>query len=332
MNCFLCLEGSDVFFNTCDEFQQDAYNFSLIEPIAKYFSFKPSTESASICETCFNIITPFHIFCLQIEETHNKVIALKEKLNAEAKKSNDLNVSNANNDNKYRNKKFFNNLSDNNDHRKLDILKSKQSEIEKKLDANIIPKEEIDIGDTELVDFNAAQNDTFDSKITLSEYNSPNTLPILRQEDYSANQSFNENDSYIDNNLDQYNSIFNLNKNKMLAKRMKLKNKNKIRDKRRKERTDWYINRKISKFMKLNCDICNNEISSFKALQKHFECNHGESGYAICCGEKFYKRYLLVHHIDFHLASNNFKSNLAIQKNIDKLNMVENYNNEYKKN
>ena len=64
---------------------------------------------------------------------------------------------------------------------------------------------------------------------------------------------------------------------------------------------------KVSSFMTLTCDLCSAVLLTFGKLKTHFQKVHNLNGYAVCCKRKFYKRSLLIDHIDTHLNPEHFK-------------------------
>lgn len=69
---------------------------------------------------------------------------------------------------------------------------------------------------------------------------------------------------------------------------------------------------KISSYMRLLCELCNEEVPTFSALQQHFLSVHSQKGYMVCCNKKLYKRVLLVDHINRHINPEYFKYNNVI--------------------
>lgn len=57
----------------------------------------------------------------------------------------------------------------------------------------------------------------------------------------------------------------------------------------------------------LSCSICGASLDNFNNLKIHFRKEHDILGYAMCCNKKFYKRGVLVDHINVHKDPNYFK-------------------------
>ncbi|KAI8116278.1 Transcription factor grauzone [Lucilia cuprina] len=57
----------------------------------------------------------------------------------------------------------------------------------------------------------------------------------------------------------------------------------------------------------LSCSICSATLGTFYKLKNHFRKEHDILGYAMCCNKKFYKRGVLVDHINVHKDPNYFK-------------------------
>ncbi|XP_055376225.1 transcription factor grauzone-like [Condylostylus longicornis] len=68
---------------------------------------------------------------------------------------------------------------------------------------------------------------------------------------------------------------------------------------------------KISSFMTLNCVLCSSALPTFGKLKTHFKNDHNTNGYAVCCSKKFYKKSLLVDHIDVHINPEHFKCSIC---------------------
>uniref|UniRef100_A0A1A9ZVK5 LNR domain-containing protein n=1 Tax=Glossina pallidipes TaxID=7398 RepID=A0A1A9ZVK5_GLOPL len=86
-----------------------------------------------------------------------------------------------------------------------------------------------------------------------------------------------------------------------------------VKDKKPPEESEAYrnkslaIDREISKYMSLHCEICNGEVTNFAALKGHMRVEHNVKGYARCCNKKFLKRVLLLEHIRKHLNPDCYK-------------------------
>lgn len=64
---------------------------------------------------------------------------------------------------------------------------------------------------------------------------------------------------------------------------------------------------KITKYMKLKCDVCSQGFQVFAEIRKHYRTAHKRKGYVVCCNKKFYKRVLILDHINKHLNPEYFK-------------------------
>ncbi|TMW43966.1 hypothetical protein DOY81_010948 [Sarcophaga bullata] len=67
----------------------------------------------------------------------------------------------------------------------------------------------------------------------------------------------------------------------------------------------------ITQHFKITCILCHIHMETFQSLCKHFEIEHKQLGYVVCCKKKFYRRSILVDHINRHLDPNYFKCELC---------------------
>ena len=67
----------------------------------------------------------------------------------------------------------------------------------------------------------------------------------------------------------------------------------------------------IMQHFKITCVLCHIHVETFQTLRKHFEIEHKQLGYAVCCKKKFYRRSVLIDHINRHLDPNYFKCDLC---------------------
>ncbi|XP_005189139.3 transcription factor grauzone [Musca domestica] len=71
------------------------------------------------------------------------------------------------------------------------------------------------------------------------------------------------------------------------------------------------VNEFLAKHYKITCAICQAPMQTFYELCKHFNKEHNEPGYAVCCNKKFFKCCYLVDHIHCHLNPDYFKCQLC---------------------
>lgn len=57
----------------------------------------------------------------------------------------------------------------------------------------------------------------------------------------------------------------------------------------------------IREYFQMNCDLCQITLNSFVDAQSHYRINHGQSGYLICCGQKFNRRRSIIEHLRHHI-------------------------------
>lgn len=56
----------------------------------------------------------------------------------------------------------------------------------------------------------------------------------------------------------------------------------------------------------LMCDICSEQVSSFKELRGHFREIHDEEAYVRCCDKKIYKSWVIIEHYQLHIDPHAF--------------------------
>lgn len=82
------------------------------------------------------------------------------------------------------------------------------------------------------------------------------------------------------------------------------------------------VDKVISEFMKLTCNLCSIETQTFANLRRHFTAVHKiNSGYATCCQLRFRRRHMLYEHILHHKNPNIFTCEICGKrcKSTDKL-------------
>lgn len=62
----------------------------------------------------------------------------------------------------------------------------------------------------------------------------------------------------------------------------------------------------ISKYIQLNCELCEEKFKTFSDLKHHFRIAHNIIGYVVCCNEKLFQPVHLVNHIMKHLDRSRF--------------------------
>ena len=67
------------------------------------------------------------------------------------------------------------------------------------------------------------------------------------------------------------------------------------------------IDKTILSFITLTCDICGVNLAKFSILKGHFRKEHNKNGYAVCCKKRYFKRCLLLEHINSHINPEYFK-------------------------
>ncbi|XP_065363155.1 zinc finger protein 729-like [Calliphora vicina] len=71
----------------------------------------------------------------------------------------------------------------------------------------------------------------------------------------------------------------------------------------------------------LECDLCEETTSSFDKLRSHFREKHKTRFYIKCCERKFYRRYVLVNHIQLHLDPETHKCEICGKVSANKNNL-----------
>uniref|UniRef100_A0A1I8Q076 C2H2-type domain-containing protein n=1 Tax=Stomoxys calcitrans TaxID=35570 RepID=A0A1I8Q076_STOCA len=63
----------------------------------------------------------------------------------------------------------------------------------------------------------------------------------------------------------------------------------------------------LKKHFEMICHICQQKFEEFRLLCNHYDTEHNQQGYALCCERKFFERQTLVDHIHYHLNPEYFK-------------------------
>lgn len=68
------------------------------------------------------------------------------------------------------------------------------------------------------------------------------------------------------------------------------------------------LDKQITLFYKMECNICHERGFNFRSLMKHYKERHGVPGYVMCCEKKFHYFYpkKIIEHMAFHLQPNIF--------------------------
>jgi hypothetical protein len=69
------------------------------------------------------------------------------------------------------------------------------------------------------------------------------------------------------------------------------------------------INQKVADNCKMQCDICSTFFHEWVDVANHFKTNHQMKGYVlcICCNKKFYRKCMLLDHVEVRLNPEAFK-------------------------
>ncbi|XP_061396130.1 transcription factor grauzone-like [Musca vetustissima] len=67
----------------------------------------------------------------------------------------------------------------------------------------------------------------------------------------------------------------------------------------------------LQEHFKITCDKCLQTFERFRQLCQHFSQEHNEQGYVVCCETKFFKRAVLVDHINLHLDPEYFNCKIC---------------------
>lgn len=65
----------------------------------------------------------------------------------------------------------------------------------------------------------------------------------------------------------------------------------------------------LAENFKMTCFLCETPFETFSNVHKHFKEFHNEPGYIQCCDKKFFRRNVLIDHVNYHLNPNFFKCN-----------------------
>lgn len=86
------------------------------------------------------------------------------------------------------------------------------------------------------------------------------------------------------------------------------KNEHDTQDKNNKmDTTDIFI----AKYLKMTCSICQTSFETFVKLSHHYQKQHNQPGYVICCNKKFTHRWTIHDHLKFHENPNHYQCSVC---------------------
>ncbi|XP_055388160.1 transcription factor grauzone-like [Condylostylus longicornis] len=272
MICRLCLSKCGTGF---DLFNDEGKRKNAAQLIGKYLWFEPKLEdglSNILCWTCWEIIDNFNQFYIKVEHAQKSEKCLDFKKDAS---------------------EFGTSKNEEN---------SKEFQYEDKLDNhfgnldNILTEEDF----TDKIDGSA---NICSSQVTISIKNNKtskyNEEEILNQNSASAKKINHQIKRCKRNNITV----------KQKSKKVKQHNQNRETDDKvpifNKKLSDE--DKVIASIIKVYCNVCNLEQKNFSNLKKHCTMEHKQKGFVVCCGKKYFKRFLLVDHIEKHLNPESYK-------------------------
>ncbi|KAJ6641729.1 Transcription factor grauzone [Pseudolycoriella hygida] len=75
-----------------------------------------------------------------------------------------------------------------------------------------------------------------------------------------------------------------------------------------------YLDAQLRIYFDMKCDICGDPFETYRSAHKHYRTAHKIRGYLNCCGNKFYRRGLVLGHIKYHLDPNAFSCDQCNRK------------------
>ncbi|KAM7347938.1 uncharacterized protein ACRADG_007419 [Cochliomyia hominivorax] len=283
-------------------------------------------ENKVLCENCWGPIKDFHEFQQNIIKTRSLLEKTELKLTPSLIKTEneiDLKTENLNNEHNGDMSKSEEENDDVDDYgfENIDI----KSDLETTEDGRISSNDEDD--EKPLINLKITKN-TENSDKTIIEEENLKTKPKQKRGRKPKTIRNTENDKVTDNSQE----ILDIEKNNSQAKKSKQNHDetNHDHDDNKKEKGNSKFNlekaRESDAFIRewkpvLECDLCEEATSSFDKLRSHFKEKHKTRFYIKCCERKFYRRYVLVNHIQLHLNPETHKCDICGKVSANKNNL-----------
>ncbi|XP_036331074.1 transcription factor grauzone-like isoform X1 [Rhagoletis pomonella] len=352
MICRLCLKDITEVINIFDE---RGVELNVAAVLAKYFWFEPRSDdpiSTAICNSCWISVSSFNEFYLIVEEAHRLLterFSLKSEVQPKCRKRRCYSITDAPAANEWlhaslpstTSKKEFGIEQETID----DSSRDKQTPDEKSCEDLKLLKSEISSHEDE----SSMIIESFIDEMLELEEDEADALALPDESKLHSTRSNTKKDNKLDkcssdtdakNDVDEVkpnvnNSVGNKkrrgrpptikkqNADDETPKKEKSKTKritNKADDSQQEsyEERMRQIDEKIAQCIRLTCEKCGDEQTTFCHLRKHMEKVHQCKGYITCCNKKFSKRSLLVGHIEKHINPDCYKCEVCDKSFADK--------------
>ncbi|XP_037820596.1 transcription factor grauzone-like [Lucilia sericata] len=303
-NCIVCCKSNEDLFSriTTQSIEWKEWNIQrVIEKHLWWWYLKPASSNGSeqwICRQCWQELSVFHNFYKKVEKEHklyDKFLLLQIKSDTDQVAIQDIKVE----------EQHFENGSSILEENTIHLKNTKRGRKKKTVyETDSIQLEELNI--VEIKSENILRD-------TVEE---PTSEEICLSND-SADNTQEENDLKDLRDYDKHvpskkptgkrhttsKAVTKCRKESRITNKEKkakfVKNENNSRNKNDEFLADYGF--------VLACGICNDILDSFSSLKIHFREKHNTVAYAMCCNKKFYRRDVLVDHLNVHKDPDYFK-------------------------
>ncbi|KAM7350303.1 transcription factor grauzone-like [Cochliomyia hominivorax] len=314
-NCVVCCKSNDDEFSRITTVSNEWKDWNIQHIIEKHLWWwylrPPSNDILEqwICHKCWLEISTFHKFYIQVENMNNKYYThFNSTIKSEVE---ELTVSM----NVKWEEKNVESYTEN--RMKLEkIKKERKKQITNPIEAKIIELPAIDI---------KCENEDI-SEFTITELDENSTLEADLDTSHDYENSFlNYQDNSEEDKTFEIKDLEDKCLKKKIARKRQAKSKSVSNGRKKyiknkegkktiviKDRKTAEVVKKRDEFIAdnqfdLSCNICKISVDNFSDLKNHFRKQHNILGYAMCCNKKFYKRGVLVDHINVHNDPNYFQ-------------------------
>ncbi|XP_061402526.1 transcription factor grauzone-like [Musca vetustissima] len=308
--CLLCLELKPDLIDGIKVTSQQWHDENIEAILEKHFwCLKSITSTSWLCNTCWKIVYDFHKFYLHIEDVHTYFVsALKTEVFENNENPEPFITNHEENSSSKMMVTIETRTSAETTTQEMDIFPEIKSE-------NVIEEPPITIVDTEMpYKPEEINEDPLEKSLPTGKKRGrrkANKTNNDDKEDTAATKETSPSPTRLDGDLPSEKSSSSDSESdsedsgggqqKSREYKPRLNPYYKPRTKRKE------VNEFLAKHYKISCIICQAPMHSFNELCKHFNKQHNEPGYVVCCNKKFLKCSLLADHIHCHLDPDYFK-------------------------
>ncbi|ALC41309.1 CG8388 [Drosophila busckii] len=302
--CFLCTECTDDAIGNIQFGSSEAALLNMNQIIEKHFWLQTDYAVGHVCSACWQQLSAFHSFYLNVEQAHNNLNEKQNELDTslpllepellldmQMVKQEDDSVAASVKRRRGRPRKSAD---------KAPIMDSKEFRA---------VLEQINLNEIKLEypEADLSMADVLDEQEELSESDSVTDAPVSQPEPRPKPQQRTTRPK----KYKKLRGAAKVKAAKLKAARLAAKAKREAEGSLHNMQKSKEFNSYIKDHFKIHCPTCSEELSDFSVLLVHHREKHNVRGYAVCCNRKFWKRGVLVDHLRRHQNPDLFKCHIC---------------------